>query len=96
MQSRGKLKIFLGYAAGVGKTYQMLTEARQMVEEIQEAPTLTLSVAQREIVILDDRMRVRHSVRVDREGDVLGHDLQSSRRVCLSGRGSARKSAGER
>ena len=25
---RGKLKIFLGYAAGVGKTYQMLTEAQ--------------------------------------------------------------------
>jgi two-component system sensor histidine kinase KdpD len=27
---RGKLKIFLGYAAGVGKTYQMLTEARHL------------------------------------------------------------------
>lgn len=27
---RGKLKIFLGYAAGVGKTYQMLEEARQL------------------------------------------------------------------
>ena len=27
---RGKLKIFLGYAAGVGKTYQMLTEARAL------------------------------------------------------------------
>jgi two-component system sensor histidine kinase KdpD len=27
---RGKLKIFLGYAAGVGKTYQMLTEAREL------------------------------------------------------------------
>src|SRR5271154_4127298 len=28
--SRGKLKIYLGYAAGVGKTYQMLEEARDM------------------------------------------------------------------
>jgi two-component system sensor histidine kinase KdpD len=28
---RGRLKIFLGYAAGVGKTYQMLTEARELV-----------------------------------------------------------------
>ena len=28
--TRGRLKIFLGYAAGVGKTYQMLTEARQL------------------------------------------------------------------
>ncbi|HEY3822904.1 MAG TPA: histidine kinase [Bryobacteraceae bacterium] len=27
---RGKLKIFLGYAAGVGKTYQMLTEAQEL------------------------------------------------------------------
>jgi two-component system sensor histidine kinase KdpD len=27
---RGRLKVFLGYAAGVGKTYQMLTEAREM------------------------------------------------------------------
>ena len=27
---RGKLKIYLGYAAGVGKTYQMLDEAQQM------------------------------------------------------------------
>jgi two-component system sensor histidine kinase KdpD len=27
---RGRLKIFLGYAAGVGKTYQMLTEAREL------------------------------------------------------------------
>ncbi len=29
---RGKLKIFLGYAAGVGKTYAMLDEAHQMIE----------------------------------------------------------------
>jgi two-component system sensor histidine kinase KdpD len=28
--TRGKLKIFLGYAAGVGKTYQMLTEAQEL------------------------------------------------------------------
>ncbi len=27
---RGKLKIFLGYAAGVGKTYQMLVEAHEL------------------------------------------------------------------
>src|SRR5215470_3838112 len=29
---RGRLKVFLGYAAGVGKTYQMLIEAREMKE----------------------------------------------------------------
>jgi two-component system sensor histidine kinase KdpD len=31
-EKRGCLKIFLGYAAGVGKTYQMLTEARELKE----------------------------------------------------------------
>jgi two-component system, OmpR family, sensor histidine kinase KdpD len=30
---RGRLKVFLGYAAGVGKTYQMLTEAHQLKEQ---------------------------------------------------------------
>jgi two-component system sensor histidine kinase KdpD len=30
---RGKLKIFLGYAAGVGKTYQMLDEAQKLKAE---------------------------------------------------------------
>jgi len=30
---RGKLKVFLGYAAGVGKTYQMLVEAHRLKEQ---------------------------------------------------------------
>jgi two-component system sensor histidine kinase KdpD len=29
-RGRGRLKVFLGYAAGVGKTFQMLTEAREL------------------------------------------------------------------
>ena len=33
MSERGKLKIFLGYAAGVGKTYQMLEEAQALREK---------------------------------------------------------------
>ena len=32
-QARGKLKIFLGYAAGVGKTYAMLEAAHQRLAE---------------------------------------------------------------
>jgi two-component system, OmpR family, sensor histidine kinase KdpD len=28
--ARGRLKVFLGYAAGVGKTFQMLTEAHDL------------------------------------------------------------------
>lgn len=30
---RGRLKVFLGYAAGVGKTYQMLTEAHALKQQ---------------------------------------------------------------
>lgn len=30
---RGRLKVFLGYAAGVGKTFQMLTEAQELKEK---------------------------------------------------------------
>jgi two-component system, OmpR family, sensor histidine kinase KdpD len=32
-RARGKLKVFLGYAAGVGKTYRMLVEAQQLKRE---------------------------------------------------------------
>ena len=31
-QTKGKLKIFLGYAPGVGKTYTMLQEANRLKE----------------------------------------------------------------
>jgi two-component system sensor histidine kinase KdpD len=30
---RGRLKVFLGYAAGVGKTFQMLSEARELTRQ---------------------------------------------------------------
>ena len=30
---RGQLKVFLGYAAGVGKTYRMLEEAQQLKQQ---------------------------------------------------------------
>ena len=33
MTGRGKLKVFLGYAAGVGKTYQMMNEGAQLRRE---------------------------------------------------------------
>jgi two-component system sensor histidine kinase KdpD len=34
--TRGKLKVFLGYAAGVGKTYQMLCEAQERKRQGQD------------------------------------------------------------
>jgi len=36
-KKRGKLKVFLGYAAGVGKTYTMLEAARQRTKEMDVA-----------------------------------------------------------
>ena len=33
LSGRGRLKVFLGYAAGVGKTYRMLEEAQQLKRE---------------------------------------------------------------
>jgi two-component system sensor histidine kinase KdpD len=33
LPTRGRVKVFLGYAAGVGKTYQMLTEAQALKRE---------------------------------------------------------------
>jgi len=35
-QPRGKLKVYLGYAAGVGKTYQMLSEAQELKRKGQD------------------------------------------------------------
>ena len=29
---RGRLKVYLGFAAGVGKTYQMLADAHELVK----------------------------------------------------------------
>jgi two-component system sensor histidine kinase KdpD len=31
--SRGRLKVFLGYAAGVGKTFRMLDEAQRLLAQ---------------------------------------------------------------
>lgn len=33
MSEKGRLKIFFGYSAGVGKTYSMLTEAHELLED---------------------------------------------------------------
>src|SRR5690242_8123071 len=35
-RQRGRLKIFMGYAAGVGKTYQMLEEAQQLKSKARD------------------------------------------------------------
>ena len=51
-QSRGRLKIFLGYASGVGKSFKMLDEGRRRFERGQDViigasqPNLSREVAQ--------------------------------------------------
>jgi len=34
-QKKGRLKIYLGYAAGVGKTYQMLEDSQELRRKAQ-------------------------------------------------------------
>ena len=47
--SRGRLKIFFGYAAGVGKTYAMLEAARQV-----KAQGVLGDVGENDIILLHD------------------------------------------
>ncbi len=64
-QSRGRLKIFLGYASGVGKSFRMLDEGRRRLERGQDVivgalqPRLTAdalrTIAKLEIIPLVDR-----------------------------------------
>ena len=39
---RGQLKVFLGYAGGVGKSYQMLDEGRRRLERGEEVVVCAL------------------------------------------------------
>ena len=45
-QTRGKLKVFLGYSAGVGKTYTMLEEA-QIQQILLQNGVLTVNEVRR-------------------------------------------------
>ena len=42
-EGRGRLKVFFGYAAGVGKTFAMLAEAHRVQDEGVEVVVATLS-----------------------------------------------------
>ncbi len=68
-QSRGRLKIFLGYASGVGKSFRMLDEGRRRYERGQDviigaiqpklAPDVLHSVSALEIIPLKEVDEVR-------------------------------------
>jgi two-component system sensor histidine kinase KdpD len=57
--TRGKLKIFLGYAAGVGKTYAMLEAAHQRQKQGVE------------VVVRNEETHGREAT----EADVRGHEV---------------------
>src|SRR5689334_11918830 len=65
---RGRLKIFLGYAAGVGKTYQMLTEARELKARGVDVVGYFESHSRNETIALTEGVQVipRNSHRVSR------------------------------
>lgn len=79
-QSRGRLKVFLGYASGVGKSFRMLDEGRRRYERGQDvvvgaiqprlAPDVQQAVAHLEVIPLvsfgnDARMDVEAILRRD-------------------------------
>jgi hypothetical protein len=43
---RGRLKVYMGYAAGVGKTYRMLEEARELRQWFDDMDGFTTGRAQ--------------------------------------------------
>ena len=49
----GKLKIFLGYAAGVGKTYQMLEEAQELKRQGRDVIALESTPAGFDLYLCD-------------------------------------------
>ena len=52
LRTRGYLKVFLGYVAGVGKTYRMLHEALHMLKEGQEVCAAVVETHGRELTAI--------------------------------------------
>ncbi|MFZ5439707.1 MAG: DUF4118 domain-containing protein [Myxococcota bacterium] len=71
---RGKLKVFFGFAPGVGKTYRMLQAARELVSDRHFAPG--------DVVV----GIVETHGRYDTEGQVLGLELLPRKKVEYRGR----------
>jgi len=71
-RKRGYLKIFLGYVAGVGKTYRMLTEARQLKQKGHDVITGIVETHQRvETEVLLDGLEIVPKKKIDYKGIAL-------------------------
>ena len=70
-KKRGKLKIFLGYAAGVGKTYAMLESARQRMNEVDVVVGLVETHGRAETEALLDGLEIIPRRRLDYRGVTL-------------------------
>jgi len=69
---RGRLKIYLGYGAGVGKTYQMLLEGHRLKDEgIDVAVGLVETHGRAETAKLIEGLEVVHRRRQEYRGVVL-------------------------
>ena len=70
---RGRLKIYLGYVAGVGKTYQMLLEGHKLQEEgIDVVIGLVETHGREDTAKLIDGLAVIPQKQIDYHGVVLG------------------------
>ncbi|MEQ8186841.1 MAG: sensor histidine kinase KdpD [Candidatus Eremiobacterota bacterium] len=71
-RTRGYLKIFLGYVAGVGKTYRMLTEARLLKQKGYDVITGIVETHQRaETEVLLDGLEIVPKKKIDYKGIAL-------------------------
>ena len=76
---RGKLKIYLGYCAGVGKTYQMLLEGRRLKEDgIHVVVGLVETHGRRETEVLLEGLTIIPRRRIAYRGIEIGEmDLEA-------------------
>jgi two-component system sensor histidine kinase KdpD len=66
---RGRLKVFLGYAAGVGKTYQMLTEAGELkAHGVDVVIAYFEPHARKETIVLTERLETIPRLLVEYRG----------------------------
>ena len=66
---RGNLKVYLGYAAGVGKTFQMLTDAHAAVERGVDVVVAYFEPhARQDTIALVERLDVLHHRKLDYRG----------------------------
>src|SRR5690242_13055499 len=72
LNERGKLKIFLGYAPGVGKTYAMLEAARLRIQEGRDVVAAYVeSHGRAETDFLLEGLEIIPKLQVDYQGVIL-------------------------